>query len=338
MERLDKDPLPAVDRELNAASKAAQAAKEDPQAKAARSSANTHLAAAERRQQEVIEALERLVKDLSQGLGYDRFRRAISRIRGRQQQLQRSTSELARSTLAIDFEELTAGQRAALSELDREQVDLAQPLDLLELEMEAARATAERHDRIAAAKLADAVATSRGLAITGRMRETGRAVGRNHLGQAVSEQTRLVDDLAEVLERLRQSPSGPSQRNNQTAASDRPKSQRKPAAEEAGKPSGKKPGGNTPGGRGQKTTAKPGGAKAGQTAGRAPTGANDAGGQPISGPLSAKQLLGEVWGHLPPRARMQLMQWSDEQFLPKYEPLIEQYFQRLAEQPPPANR
>jgi hypothetical protein len=45
-----------------------------------------------------------------------------------------------------------------------------------------------------------------------------------------------------------------------------------------------------------------------------------------------KSLLREDrWGELPAKAREQLLQLSPEQFLPKYELLIEEYYKRLAE-------
>ena len=44
-------------------------------------------------------------------------------------------------------------------------------------------------------------------------------------------------------------------------------------------------------------------------------------------------MLRRVWGHLPEKAREQMQNSIDEEFLPKYEKLIEQYYQRLAEQP-----
>ncbi len=45
-----------------------------------------------------------------------------------------------------------------------------------------------------------------------------------------------------------------------------------------------------------------------------------------------KGLMKDLWGQLPERAREQMLQTSPEQFLPKYELLIEQYYKRLAEQ------
>jgi len=43
-------------------------------------------------------------------------------------------------------------------------------------------------------------------------------------------------------------------------------------------------------------------------------------------------MLKQVWGHLPPRVREQMQSGMAEEFLPKYERLIEQYYQRLAEE------
>ena len=45
-----------------------------------------------------------------------------------------------------------------------------------------------------------------------------------------------------------------------------------------------------------------------------------------------QQLNKEIWGHLPPKLREQLQSGSVEQFLPKYEQLIEAYYKRLAEE------
>ena len=46
-----------------------------------------------------------------------------------------------------------------------------------------------------------------------------------------------------------------------------------------------------------------------------------------------KEVLKRLWGELPEKAREQMLQLPVEEFLPKYELLIEQYFQRLAEEP-----
>jgi hypothetical protein len=47
------------------------------------------------------------------------------------------------------------------------------------------------------------------------------------------------------------------------------------------------------------------------------------------------QLVREAWGHLPDKIRVQMQNVTVEQFLPKYEELIEAYYKRLAEEPRP---
>lgn len=48
-----------------------------------------------------------------------------------------------------------------------------------------------------------------------------------------------------------------------------------------------------------------------------------------------RDLIKAVWGELPESKREQILQWAGDEFLPKYEPLIELYFKRLAEQREP---
>jgi len=45
-----------------------------------------------------------------------------------------------------------------------------------------------------------------------------------------------------------------------------------------------------------------------------------------------KELLKDLWGHLPPQVREQLLQSYSDEFLPQYELEIEKYFRRLAEE------
>jgi hypothetical protein len=50
-------------------------------------------------------------------------------------------------------------------------------------------------------------------------------------------------------------------------------------------------------------------------------------------PADREELLKNLWGHLPPHAREQMLQSYSVEFLPEYEREIEQYFRRLAEEP-----
>jgi len=45
-----------------------------------------------------------------------------------------------------------------------------------------------------------------------------------------------------------------------------------------------------------------------------------------------RQVLKQLWGELPQREREQMLQLPVEEFLPKYEQLIEEYFRRLSEE------
>jgi hypothetical protein len=45
------------------------------------------------------------------------------------------------------------------------------------------------------------------------------------------------------------------------------------------------------------------------------------------------EMVKRVWGHLPEKVRGQMQNVSMENFLPKYEKLIEEYYKRLAEEP-----
>lgn len=49
-------------------------------------------------------------------------------------------------------------------------------------------------------------------------------------------------------------------------------------------------------------------------------------------PAEMQDLIRELWGHLPEHERQMVINSTVEQFLPKYELLIEAYFKRLAEQ------
>jgi hypothetical protein len=49
-------------------------------------------------------------------------------------------------------------------------------------------------------------------------------------------------------------------------------------------------------------------------------------------PELVKGMMKDTWGHLPQRAREEMLQNSPERFLPQYELMIERYYKRLAEE------
>jgi hypothetical protein len=86
----------------------------------------------------------------------------------------------------------------------------------------------------------------------------------------------------------------------------------------------------------QRSQSKPGN-KPGSAAGRGRAAARDstdrldrASDQPIEkGEIN--ELVKDLWGHLPERSREQMLQSFSDEFLPKYELEIEQYYRRLSE-------
>lgn len=49
-------------------------------------------------------------------------------------------------------------------------------------------------------------------------------------------------------------------------------------------------------------------------------------------PTDVRSLLERIWGHLPDKTRSEMQNALSDQFLPKYERLIEEYYKRLAEE------
>lgn len=93
------------------------------------------------------------------------------------------------------------------------------------------------------------------------------------------------------------------------------------------------------GGSGNKSASGKGTGKAGAGNGQAQPGnpqeSTDRVGKPkteAAEKTEVKDLLRRIWGHLPEKQRDEMQNAFSDQFLPKYEKLIEEYFQRLAEE------
>jgi hypothetical protein len=87
----------------------------------------------------------------------------------------------------------------------------------------------------------------------------------------------------------------------------------------------------------QRSQAKPGNKPSGTT-GRGQTAARDSSsrlGGAVNQPVENDDidtLVKDLWGHLPQRSREQMLQSFSDEFLPKYELEIEQYYRRLSEE------
>jgi hypothetical protein len=203
IDRLEREHLPIISRELTAAIKATQVALEEksPPARPDASIAAS-LTGAGTHQDEVIASLERMLSQLAQWDSFRRFHRELSELRREQQQLAARTTEVGRDTLTRELKDLAPQQRANLKVLARRQLELARQLDRIQQEMDRAAGTLQDSDPSAAEILADALAEARRLAIAGQMRTSGDHAGRNQIGQSIRRQKQIIRDLQEVIDIL----------------------------------------------------------------------------------------------------------------------------------------
>jgi len=147
--------------------------------------------------------------------------------------------------------------------------------------------------------------------ISRRMREAQRLIGRNDSGsttQALQEQ--VLADLDELIKQARKAckKCSPGDKPPQGVSARKPIGQSQP----------KQPG------DGQKPSDKP------ATNSSARPKAN---GQAAKVDVEAvREVIKKLWGELPQNEREQMLQLPIEEFLPKYELLIEEYFRRLSEE------
>jgi len=146
-----------------------------------------------------------------------------------------------------------------------------------------------------------------------QMRSVEQRIGKIDTGSRTQDlQQQIVSQLEKLLKQARKQCSGggkPSDRQPQQVAERKPDDEPK---------QGKKPGEGT-----EKPSTKPPKdprTKPGTAAARRPD------------MEAMRALIKEVWGELPPGEREQMLELPIEEFLPKYELLIEAYFKRLAEQ------
>ena len=145
------------------------------------------------------------------------------------------------------------------------------------------------------------------------MRTGGQQIQQNQIGQAAAGQKQIVRDLQEVLDMLAARQTGKS--NTAAASPSESGTSRTPLA---------------PGNRSRVLpTAKP------LATGRPPPLRRD---RPATARITnstsdeLRAAIRRLWGQLPEHARGQMLQSPVEEFPPKYEVMIEEYFRRLSEE------
>jgi hypothetical protein len=209
IERLKREHLPGIGRELTSTIKAAQVHLEE-QPPAAPDQPPTppdpamvdSLAAAGRHQLQVLASLDRMLDRLGQWDRYRRFHGLITRLLRDQEELSGDTNQLAARTLTRHVEDLLPQETADLKILARKQFDLARQLDGIQQGMEQAVAGLRETDPLSAETVSDALHQARQLDTTGRMRSAAAHIQQNQMGQAARRQEQVAQDLREILDIL----------------------------------------------------------------------------------------------------------------------------------------
>jgi len=228
IERLGTGPLPAVERELTAAIKAAQGFLDEPGSGPGKPAAEKPsrvdpsvadpLAAAGKHQDAVLASLERLIRDLSRWDRFRRFHREVGQVAHDQGELAGRTGELARRTLAKELKDLTPQEAADLDDAARAQAELANRLEAVQQAMEQSAGAASAAEAAAAQAVAEGLRRARELNVSGEMRAAGSHIERNQLGQARRAQERIQESLREVLDAL----AGRPRRESPAESTDQP--------------------------------------------------------------------------------------------------------------------
>jgi hypothetical protein len=208
VEQLNRDQLPEIQRALISAQKSAGELLTRPGAAGAKHAPKPDealtrpLRTAGAKQDEVIARLESVLGTMTQWDSYRRFAREFSRLRQQQQQVRQETERVRLDTLGKELSALTPLERASLKRLAERQLELARQVDKTQARMGEMQVELRESDPLAAETLADALEVARRTAISGQMRESGRDIEANRVGQAVDNQQEVLDHLQELLDAL----------------------------------------------------------------------------------------------------------------------------------------
>jgi hypothetical protein len=325
LERMRREHLPTIERMLTTAAKSAQTQWES---KKQESKADTNIGAslgeAAKQQQEVVRALGKQIAQWTRWDNYRRFGREMLQLAREHDGVTRRTTEVGRRTLTLALQDLTPQDIADLRSPAQKESEIARRLDRLLQEMEQAGPELQENNPTAAKKVADALGLARGKGISGEMWSVGEEIKKNQIGRAVvglKEINSGLKAVAAILNAGGAEESGdratkPSKAGDQA----KPGEAKTPGEEKSNETASPKPG----------ESGKPATGKEGDAAGRAPTD-----GEGKKQPTQAEEVqatMKQLWGELPEQARERMLQSPVEQFPPKYETMIEDYYRRLAEE------
>ena len=248
-------------------------------------------------QNAVVASLERILGRLTRSDGYRRFHREIGALLRDQETLLEHTVEIGRRTLTWNLEDLGAEDLAELKILSARQLELARQFDRIRHGMDRAAEELRQSDPHSADTLAVALSEATQLAVGTKMHSAGSHIRNNRVGRATARQKQINAELQRLLDIL-----ADRQRNDLDHQKD---------------------GSDDSAGAEQKPGDTPSTTPTERKNGDEPDGNVDMD--------RMRELIKGLWGELPAHQREQMLQLPIEEFLPKYELLIEKYFRRLSE-------
>src|SRR6185295_20345426 len=141
VERLEKQHLNLIERELTGGIKGAQAKLGPSDQEPDKKSSTDHkefsraLQTAGEHQDHVIRSLETMLGDLTEWDGYRRFAQEVAQIRQEEEDLKQRTKQSGASTLGKEVKDIDLQQQADLKKLAHRQSELARRFDKLQQEM-----------------------------------------------------------------------------------------------------------------------------------------------------------------------------------------------------------
>lgn len=315
IDRMGREHLPAIGRELTTALKAAQVELEEPGRAGQSNQPLAGLATAAKHQDAVIASLAELIGQVARWDDYRRFARQMGQLLRQQGDIARRTAEVGRRTLTQELRDLQRQDVVDLNRLADRQLEMARRLDRLLQEMDQAGAEyfQEKQDPSAAKAVEEALELARRLAISGKMRAVGRQIDQNQIGRAATGQKQVDGDLQRVLTIL--IPSEFSQLQP-------------PEQDQSGAVESRSPEDATQPNPGDIADQMPGDRPAGAVQPRSAD--DDKTHKPNA--VDMRTMMKRLWGELPEHARGRMLQLPTEKFPPKYERQIEAYYRRLADE------
>jgi hypothetical protein len=195
--RLDREELPAIERELTAALKGFEDLKSPPSP-----AARQALQEAGRNQDSVVTALETMLEQLGEWNSIRGVSRELFDIRREQNAIEKDTKDLGIQTLTKDPQNLSPEQLTELRKLSVRQLDLGRRFEKLQQRMDQVAEQIKAVDPTSADAIADAARLGRDHGIAGLMREAAAEVEQNQIGQTLGRQASARRGLDEMLDIL----------------------------------------------------------------------------------------------------------------------------------------